>query len=233
MDKSVPIRFETEMAMPARGVEIRTYLVYKDVQSRELVVDRCPHHVKQNEAFPRHIMVSADGSHLLCPSTKRYITVIRPAITQVHDINQFTGEIRFRCSSGCRGGIDRRATYVLFELYVHKQFCGRSLLEVSVCTSPGRDRENQEKKQYILKTGMKRPASSTSSSSSPSSTHNGEMPPVPNKKASVEEAGDEGYLIRVFGYENAVLMSELAEKLNQQHYLQQQQQQGCSNKSTN
>ena len=114
-------------------------------------MDRCPHHLhlsRHEEARCHHVLETIDnGEHTICPKSKRYVTVFKPAISHSsREINSFTVHVRFRCTSGCRGGIDRRSILTLNELYVNKVFKGRAVIEVSVCSSPGRDRENQEKK---------------------------------------------------------------------------------------
>ena len=53
--------------------------------------------------------------------------------------DSFIGAVRFRRTSGYRGGIDRHSILALFELYVNNDFTGRAVIEVSVCSSPRRD----------------------------------------------------------------------------------------------
>lgn len=154
MDKFVPVSFKFDLPVPGSDTEIRSYLIYKEMDSRELNVDRCPHHLNLNinERYPHHIIDSLGNEHLVCPFSKRYVTVLKPGITNKNrNMDSFSSKIRFRCMSSCRGGIDRRTLLVVYELYVANKFCGRAVLEVVICTSPGRDRVNQERK-YLLKT---------------------------------------------------------------------------------
>ena len=130
-------------------------------------------------------------------------------------------DVRFRCTSGCRGGIDRRSILTLFELYVNKVFKGRAVIEVSVCSSPGRDRENQEKKRRRNVEPDTFCNIEAAHGTSLSPTDENDIPKkmcVPHNPAEnkvyLNMYGDQ-YLIGVKGHENAMILRKMAEKMNE------------------
>ena len=218
-DKVVPFKFVSEIALPAKNFEIRSYLIFKDINSREIVVDRCPLHLNLHNDFDsrHHVLDAIDGKHIICPSTNRYVTIFKPGITHSkHEINSFIGNMCFRCGSGCRGGIDRRPIFALFELYVNKKFSGRAAIEVSICSSPGRDRVNQEKKKMLPGSpqNIKTCINETQRCRPANDDENDHVKRVCLHNSALGSYSGGQYLIAVTGHENAMLLRAMAEKMN-------------------
>ena len=206
MDKKSPMKFSCDVTLPAEGFQIRSYLVFKDIDYRGKVVDRCPHHSKkQVEVYSGYVMDSVDErvEHAICESTKRYVTIWKPVSKQ--NLNTFNFNILFRCASSCRGGIDRKPILAVFELYVYEKFEGRAFVEVSICSSPGRDRENGEKKRKWTESSTVTTATTTTATETKNV-----------KKMCICNNGyvDGKYLIAVNSLENANILRNIAAKMN-------------------
>ena len=61
---------------------------------------------------------------------------------------QVTVPIKFMCLGSCIGGINRRATMVIFTLEsLSGEVCGRAKVDVRICSCPRRDAHAEEDKK--------------------------------------------------------------------------------------
>lgn len=127
---------------------------------------------------------------------------------------------KFTCIGSCVGGINRRATSIVFFLEHDGQIIGRQSLSCRICSCPKRDKKNQEG-IYLRQSSdldssagnvLKKNGSSSSSTSSPSLT----ITPIHSSKSSSssESCKNSIFLVPVYGYENFMAVSKFAAYLD-------------------
>lgn len=132
----------------------------------------------------------------------------------------YTYILEFMCRNTCVGGVNRRATEVVFLLQHEGQELGRCVVEVKVCACPGRDRRHDETAL------VKRLSMETVKSSARTGQHSGSGGHAKALKPSldttlnlstVEEhdpaSEDQWYSIRVKGKSNFEILKRVAEGL--------------------
>jgi hypothetical protein len=154
-----PFKVSTEIEPPS-GSYLVCIPVYKDAVSRSENVQRCPYHCK-NSVNKTHSL--KDDFWMECTHTqtiyhedvenhKRHCLAI--PYEKSHSYNKsYTYHFQFMCRNTCIGGINRRATEVVFPLKSSSGLeLGRRVVDVKVCACPGRDRRNDEESACYMRT---------------------------------------------------------------------------------
>lgn len=160
MNVACPVQFRCRNDPPP-GSRIRAMMVYmRDEQSHDPVT-RCPTHMMNATSRPelaKHLIQTVapeNGYDESDYNTSMYnmnsvcVPFSKPPVGEQH----FTILYKFMCLSSCVGGVNRRPVVAVFTL--EDQDCaviGRRCIEVKICSSPGRDRkqdENRKRKKEI------------------------------------------------------------------------------------
>lgn len=151
-DHDIPFTFQTSVPLP-NHFEIRSYLCFEDVTYKSHTVEKCPNDKKtwEGQKAEDHIIINKreETYYSRCPSGP-YVT-ITPGCRLDTNKCEFSDAYIFACYTTCRGGINRRRVSILFALYTNDTFCGQAKVEISICSSPGRDRKNKENAEKCLK----------------------------------------------------------------------------------
>lgn len=215
MNVPCPIQFHCEKEIPP-NVRIRAMMVYAKPENSSYVVARCPSHryhctsaiVEQNQHLSRHVIqisipanTQDNTSYETDPISGRD-SVLIPFYNPVVGERYFTVLYKFMCLSSCVGGINRRPVMGVFTMQdSNGNLLGRRCVEVKICSSPGRDRKQDEnRRRKSLSNAV----------------------PIPKKKSrmgeveppSVMKDGEEYFFLKVRGKENYKLLSDINEALN-------------------
>uniref|UniRef100_H2ZH75 Cellular tumor antigen p53 n=1 Tax=Ciona savignyi TaxID=51511 RepID=H2ZH75_CIOSA len=154
MNVTCPIKFKCSRPAP-NGCVVRVIPVFKRPEHVTDLVTRCPNHKIPDEAQgmvnSRYLVraempgenqalygVGIDGRENVA------VMLERPQIGAEYT----TVLYKFMCLSSCVGGINRRPLNVVFNLEnAEGQIIGRRVVEVRVCSCPGRDRSQEEKRK--------------------------------------------------------------------------------------
>ena len=107
-------KFLFDMSVPVQHTEVRCYFTYK--YERE-IINQYPEFTEFTE-------------FMVCPSTGRCVTIVKPTETDDMRITSFTNFLIFECC------LERPPLIIIFELYVCRKFSGRDFVEVSICSWP-------------------------------------------------------------------------------------------------
>ncbi|XP_064467216.1 cellular tumor antigen p53-like [Ornithodoros turicata] len=145
-----PVHFDTETC-PPEGSTICVVPVYKDYNHRLDAVRCCPSHSRrnaENELSLEHWITCDNRSTQYFEDSanqNRLCLTVPFEDSAPHDNLKVTYRFRFMCRNTCYGGPNRRSTQVIFILRSPDGTdLGRSVVEVKVCASPGRDRKREE-----------------------------------------------------------------------------------------
>lgn len=123
--------------------------VYKDAVSRSENVVRCPHHCRNLDAsglkgkFWMNSPHPQSLYHEDIQNSNRHCLVV-PFEKPHTGCQSYTYLFEFMCRNTCVGGVNRRATEVVFLLQHQGKELARAVVEVKVCACPGRDRRTDE-----------------------------------------------------------------------------------------
>nr|CAB3267269.1 tumor protein 63 isoform b [Phallusia mammillata] len=153
MNVTCPVRFKCSRPPPMNSV-IRAVAVFKRPEHVTDVVTRCPNHRIPDEASyiqSRHLIRAE------MPNDSQVHYEVgqqdgRESVTVFYERPQVGAEYttvlyKFMCLSSCVGGINRRPLLTVFTLELDGQVLGRRVVEVRICSCPGRDRSQEERKQ--------------------------------------------------------------------------------------
>jgi len=153
MNVTCPIRFKCATKQPIPGCLIRAVPVFKRPEHVTDVVTRCPNHRIPDEVhyIPSGHLIRAESTnechvnYHTAPDGRESVTVLyeRPQVGAEYS----TVLYKFMCLSSCVGGINRRPLLTCFTLEKDGQVLGRRVVEVRICSCPGRDRSQEERRK--------------------------------------------------------------------------------------
>ena len=222
INKSFSIRFTLNHTHPQSldGMTIRAMLVYTAAGEMANPVIRCKNHQTPEDPINQKIFNAHQLDHVIWSNSNDAfydrnacsgrLSVITP-FGHPHLGSNYVAQVyKFTCIGSCAGGINRRATTLLFTLEQHGQILGRQSLSCRICSCPKRDRKGQEsallKQSLMNQVELDHPQQSVvpkkklKLSSSP-------MKGVPNQN-------DHIYTVPVYGYENYMALMKFAEYLD-------------------
>ena len=136
------------------SMTIRAMVVYTAPGEMANPVIRCPNHQAPEDPINQkvfdlhqleHVVWSAEGNALYDRNAcSGRLSVITPFGHPHIGSNYVAHVYKFTCIGSCAGGINRRATSVVFTLEQHGQILGRQSLSCRICSCPKRDRKAQE-----------------------------------------------------------------------------------------
>nr|XP_018672000.1 transcription factor protein isoform X3 [Ciona intestinalis] len=167
MNVTCPIKFKCARP-PPNGCVVRVMPVFKRPEHVTDIVTRCPNHKIPDQA--QHIPHSQHLIRAEMPGENPAIYNVamdgRENVAVMFERPQIGAEYttvlyKFMCLSSCVGGINRRPLNAVFNLEnAEGQVLGRRVVEVRVCSCPGRDRSQEEKRKRTaeseVKSGSKR-----------------------------------------------------------------------------
>nr|XP_039257657.1 cellular tumor antigen p53-like [Styela clava] len=155
MNVTCPIHFKCNVP-PPQGCIIKATPIFKRAQHIKDIVTRCPNHKITDTGTPNHIPVN----HLIrveMPTGRHNVQYNygadgRESVSVIYENPQVGTEystvlFKFMCLSSCVGGINRRPLMLVFTFEnMEGQVLGRRAVEMRVCSCPGRDRAQEEKR---------------------------------------------------------------------------------------
>lgn len=172
MNVTCPIRFKCATRLPPSGCSIRAIPVFKRPEHVTDVVTRCPNHKIPDEVhyIPNGHLIRAESTNE-CHVNYHVATDGRESVTVLYERPQVGAEYstvlyKFMCLSSCVGGINRRPLLTCFTLEKGGQVLGRRVVEVRICSCPGRDRSQEERRKNTNKNDHGLAIGSSSSSRS-------------------------------------------------------------------
>ncbi|XP_076818758.1 uncharacterized protein LOC143464712 isoform X3 [Clavelina lepadiformis] len=241
MNVTCPIRFKCERPPPMNSI-VRAIPVFKRPEHVTDIVTRCPNHRIPDE----HQYLGRSG-HLIraeMPDDRhvRYDVASdhRESVSVLYERPQVGAEFttvlyKFMCLSSCVGGINRRPLLTVFVLEnAEGQVLGRRVVEVRICSCPGRDR-SQEEKRKTVDTSMNQGNGQDKTGKRPYKNLHTSMELVQSnsakKKRSSPGSGDqEEFILRIRGREKYLMLKRVKEALDLMEYVTPQQQEAYRNK---
>jgi len=157
MSVTCPIRFKCAARLPPAGCLIRAIPVFKRPEHVTDIVTRCPNHKIPDEVhyIPNGHLIRAEGTND-CHVNYNVASDGRESVTVLYERPQVGAEYttvlyKFMCLSSCVGGINRRPLLTCFTLEKDGQVLGRRVVEVRICSCPGRDRSQEERRKKANK----------------------------------------------------------------------------------
>ncbi|OQR79462.1 cellular tumor antigen p53-like [Tropilaelaps mercedesae] len=148
LNSQCPFKIGTTHA-PPDDAYIVVVPVYKDAVSRSENVVRCPHHCRNLDASGLKGKFWMNSPHPQAiyhedvQNSNRHCLVV-PFEKPHTGCPSYTYLFEFMCRNTCLGGVNRRATEVVFLLQHQGKELARAVVEVKVCACPGRDRRTDE-----------------------------------------------------------------------------------------
>ncbi|XP_047136262.1 cellular tumor antigen p53 [Hydra vulgaris] len=191
---------------------IQSFLIFKSIVHRNEVVMRCPNHLEQDKnTEKKHFVLQCQEPNteffvpkkLIFPGTKHYINILPiPGNILPNEENSFSLKFIFACSSVCQGGINRRPLILVFNLCERADVVDQIMMDISICSCPGRDRINQEEKQInrlttIKKMHKKRRFSEGCSNTFGNSSCNDECTSIVKENEDYDDKDDDNQLYTV------------------------------------
>lgn len=206
MNVPCPIQFRCSND-PPKGSVIRAMPVYIRSEHVTEVVSRCPNHQIQdpNQALSRHLIRAEKQGH----EAAKYETnqdgresVMVPYRSPEVGARYITVLYRFMCLSSCVGGINRRPIITVFTLESPDGVVlGRRFVEVRVCSCPGRDRTQEEKRKRKKTEGY------------PDMLPKKKKPLI-SLQESASDGNQEEFFLRVRGKEKYLILKKIKEALD-------------------
>ncbi|XP_003739832.1 cellular tumor antigen p53 [Galendromus occidentalis] len=195
---------------------------YKDAVSRRENVVRCPHHCRNqdmNGLSGKFWMNSTHSQSIYyedIQNNRRHCLIV-PYEKPHAGCSTYTYILEFMCRNTCVGGVNRRATEVVFLLQHEGRELGRCVVEVKVCACPGRDRRHDET-TLVKRLSMETAKGKAKHSGSAGHTKAVKLSQETNLNLSNAEEHDtaseeQWYTIRVKGKSNFEILKRVAEGL--------------------
>ena len=201
-------------------------MVYPSPGDLAIPVVRCPNHMNMNDPLNQEVSHPGQLEHVLWSNDpnagyeKNYASGRVSTVSlfgSPHVGSNYVNHVyKFTCIGSCVGGINRRATSIIFTLEFQDKVIGRQSLNVRICSCPKRDKKSQESAflknaipptpHVVLKKKRK-----NIEIHEPNSRGNEEDSNI--SQEPVDNAG-EMYLVPIFGYENFMAVSKFAEYLD-------------------
>ena len=221
------------------NLTIRAMVVYTSPADVSMPVTRCPNHSNPLDPINRQMTDAAQLDHVLWSTNKSAsyeknemsgrVSVVTP-YGQPHLGSDYVSQIyKFTCIGSCAGGINRRATSIIFFLEHDGRVIGRQSLNCRVCSCPKRDRKCQETSYMKHSLGsvsgspikMMQPTESLPSVSASSKKkiklehhHQQQQPQKQNGRDQQAAPDAEIFMVPIFGYDNYIALSKFAEYLD-------------------
>lgn len=232
MNVTCPIQFKCNLP-PPQGCIIKATPVFKRPQHMKDIVTRCPNHKITDTSTPSHIPVN----HLVrveMPSNRHTVQYnfsadARESVSVLYEDPQVgtdysTVLFKFMCLSSCVGGINRRPLMLVFTFEnVEGQVLGRRAVEIRICSCPGRDRAQEEKRtirrdnighfsnENILEIPEVHDVDSASSL-------------LGKRKRMAGDRDDDEYILKIRGRENYEILRKVKEALDLMEFVDPRQQ---------
>ena len=207
---------------------IRAMLVYTAPGEMANPVIRCPNHQAPEDPINQKVFEKHQHEHVIWSAesnafydrntTSGRLSVITPFGLPHIGSNYVAHVYKFTCIGSCAGGINRRATSVVFTLEQHGQILGRQSLSCRICSCPKRDRKAQESalmKQSMIgeveqaQPMMLSPKKKLKLDGSPvSSTLSKFSSPINISR------NNDVFSVPIYGYDNYIALSKFAEYLD-------------------
>ena len=201
-------------------------IVYTAPGDMAMPVIRCPNHQAPEDPINQkiydthqieHVIWSAENSALYEKNEcSGRLSVTTPFGLPHVGSNYVAHVYKFTCIGSCAGGINRRATSILFTLEYDNQVIGRQSLSCRICSCPKRDRKTQE--TALMKQAMIHSADSLMPKSKKlkleSNSPKLQLSPVKMPQKGNGESLNDVFLVPVYGIENFTAVCKFAEYLD-------------------
>jgi len=191
---------------PIQTLSLKAEVVFTSPDHSDQVVGVCYQHSHNSQGRLRdtlanHILrMSAEGLESkyveYTDSGRRSVVISHLPPTPPPGSSTFPVTIRFTDLGSCTGGINRRDTAVVFSLEREGGVVvGRKVIPVRVCTCPKRDRENEEKGESGVRTGV------------------GKSPSGPSRGLKRKLDGKDVFLVVAYGRDNFEALCQVGQVL--------------------
>ena len=234
INKCFSIRFTLGKSFPNppnnsyESMTIRAMLVYTAPGEMANPVIRCPNHQAPEDPINQKVFEKHQHEHVIWSAesnafydrntTSGRLSVITPFGLPHIGSNYVAHVYKFTCIGSCAGGINRRATSVVFTLEQHGQILGRQSLSCRICSCPKRDRKAQESalmKQSMIgeveqaQPMMLSPKKKLKLDGSPVSST------LPKFSSPINiSRNNDVFSVPIYGYDNYIALSKFAEYLD-------------------
>ncbi|XP_076822826.1 cellular tumor antigen p53-like [Clavelina lepadiformis] len=178
----VPVEYRCTFP-PPENCRIKALLVYKKSADISKLVTKCSNHRASdvNGENPNHLVLAnmphlSDVQYGLTTEGREYVSMPYepPQIGMMTSVLHF----KFTCLSSCKDGINRRPLVLKFHLESPTgDVLGRQVVDLCICTCPGRDRTKEETKLFKKRSEetkkLKRPNPAAISGSQPKQSNPG------------------------------------------------------------